>query len=251
MEVGAASWRIAISQTPEDASLHFWALRSYYELQDYGSAVTHGERAVKLEPHNAEYHRWLGRAYGAKAEESRSFSIARKVKQAFEAAVHLAPMSIAARRYLMQFLAEAPWIVGGDKTRAKEQVEAISKIDAAEGHLARGAYLAAEKKWQEAEQEYSAALDARPNQIESYMEVAGFFEDRKNAHEIERAVDAARHIDPRDPRLNYYTAVGLILRRNELPTAEKLLRSYVANVPLRSDYPSHTAAEQWLSRIGR
>src|SRR5213593_5253507 len=123
----------ALSQTPEDASLHFWALRSYYELQDYGSAVTHGERAVKLEPHNAEYHRWLGRAYGAKAEESRSVSIARKVKQAFEAAVHLSPMSIGAHRDLMQFLAEAPWIVGGDKTRAKEQVEAISKIDAAEG----------------------------------------------------------------------------------------------------------------------
>src|SRR5213076_2140593 len=97
-------------------------------------------------------------AYGAKAEESRSFFIARKVKQAFEAAVHLAPMSIAARRDLMQFLAEAPWIVGGDKTGAREQIEAISKIDAAEGHLARGAYLAADKKWQEAEQEYSAAL---------------------------------------------------------------------------------------------
>ena len=241
----------ALSQTPEDASLHFWALRSYYELQDYGSAVTHGERAVKLEPHNAEYNRWLGRAYGAKAEESRSFFIARKVKQAFEAAVHLAPMSIAARRDLMQYLAEAPWIVGGDKIKAREQIEAISKIDAVEGHLARGVYLAADKKWQEAEQEYSAALDARPKQIESYMEVAGFFEDRKNAHEIQRAVDAAKHIDPKDPRLDYYTAVGLILRRNELPTAERLLRSYVANVPQRSDYPSHRAAEQWLSRIGR
>jgi len=83
------------------------------------------------------------------------------------------------------------------------------------------------------------------------MEVAGFFEDRKNAHEIQRAVDAAKHIDPKDPRLDYYTAVGLILRRNELPTAEKLLRSYVATVPQRSDYPSHRAAEQWLSRIGR
>ena len=83
------------------------------------------------------------------------------------------------------------------------------------------------------------------------MEVAGFFEDRKNAHEIQRAVDAAKHIDPKDPRLDYYTAVGLILRRNELPTAERLLRSYVANVPQRSDYPSHRAAEQWLSRIGR
>jgi len=152
---------------------------------------------------------------------------------------------------LMQYLAEAPWIVGGDKIKAREQIEAISKIDAVEGHLARGVYLAADKKWQEAEQEYSAALDARPNQIGSYMEVAGFFEDRKNAHEIQRAVDAAKHIDPKDPRLDYYTAVGLILRRNELPTAERLLRSYVANVPQRSDYPSHRAAEQWLSRIGR
>src|SRR3989442_13051962 len=241
----------ALSEAPQDSSLHYWALRSYYELQDYENAVTSGEKAVKLDPQNAEYNRWLGRAYGARAEQSRSFFLARKVKQAFEAAVHLAQMSIAARRDLMQYLAEAPWIVGGDKTGAREQIEAISKIDAAEGHLARGAYLAADKKWQEAEQEYSAALDARPNQIESYMEVAGFFEDRKNAHEIQRAVDAAKHIDPKDPRLDYYTAVGLILRRNELPTAEKLLRSYVATVPQRSNYPSHRAAEQWLSRIGR
>src|SRR5438046_7544193 len=99
----------ALSQTPEDASLHFWALRSYYELQDYGSAVTHGERAVKLEPHNAEYNRWLGRAYGAKDEESRSFFIARKVKQAFEAAVHMALMSIEARSDLMKFLEDVRW----------------------------------------------------------------------------------------------------------------------------------------------
>src|SRR5205809_7459315 len=55
--------RAALCQTPADASLHFWALRSYYELQDYGSAVTHGERVVQLEPHTAEYNRWLGRAY--------------------------------------------------------------------------------------------------------------------------------------------------------------------------------------------
>src|SRR5438034_11433376 len=68
----------ALSQTPEDASLHFWALRSYYELQDYGSAVTHGERAVTLEPHNAAYNRRPGRASGAKAEESRRFLIARR-----------------------------------------------------------------------------------------------------------------------------------------------------------------------------
>jgi len=241
----------ALSETPKDPALHYWALRSYYELRDFENAVTHGETAVKLDPQNAEYTRWLGRAYGAKAEESRSFFLARKVKQAFEAAVHLAPTSIAARRDLMQYLVEAPWIVGGDKGKAREQVDAISKMDPVQGHLARGAFFAADKQWKLAEGEYEAALDNRPQLIDSYMEVAEFFTDRQDAQALDRAIEAARRIDSKDPRLEYYTAVSLILRRNDLPTAEKLLRLYVANVPERSDYPSHKSAQEWLSRVGR
>jgi tetratricopeptide (TPR) repeat protein len=241
----------ALSEAPKDASLHYWALRSYYELRDYDNAVTYGEKAVMLDPQNAEYTRWLGRAYGGKAEQSHSFFLARKVKQAFEAAVHLAPTDIPARRDLMQFLAEAPWIVGGDKQRAKEQVQAISKMDLAEGHLAQGAYFAADKKWKEAEAEYTAALDARPRNVESYLEAAQFFADRKDVLQLDRAVNAARLIDARDPRLDYYSAVSLILRHNQLSAAEKILQSYVANVPQRSDYPSHKQAQEWLSIIGR
>src|SRR6266850_65809 len=192
----------ALSEAPQDSSLHYWALRSYYELQDYENAVTFGEKAVKLDPQNAEYNRWLGRAYG-------------------------------------------------DKQKAREQIEAISKIDPIEGHLARGAYFAADKKWKEAEAEYVAVLDAPPHAIDDYMEAAQFFVDRKDAQQIERAVEAARSIDSKDPRLDYYKAVSLILRRSDTPTAEKLLKSYVANVPQRSDYPSHNSAREWLSRNGK
>src|SRR5204862_1820218 len=138
----------------------------YYELKDYDNAVTHGEKAVKLDPQNAEYNRWLGRAYGGKAEESHSFFVARKVKQAFEAAVHLAPASIQARRDLMEFLAEAPWIVGGDKQRAKEQIDVISRIDPTEGHLARASYFKSEKKWKLAETEYAAVLDEHSSSVD-------------------------------------------------------------------------------------
>jgi tetratricopeptide (TPR) repeat protein len=241
----------ALSSTPQDPALHYWALRSYYELRDYEKAVVHGETAVKLDPQNAEYNRWLGRAYGGKAEESHSFFLARKVKQAFEAAVHLAPTDIPARRDLMQFFAEAPWIVGGDKQKAKEQVEAISKMDTAEGHRARADFFAADKKWKEAEAEYLLAVDAHPRDIDAYMAAAEFFEGRRDARQIDRVLDAARRVDPMDPRVGYYSAVSLILQHNEPKTAERLLQAYLADVPQRSDYPSHKSAQEWLNRIGR
>src|SRR5262245_37199239 len=143
----------ALAQSPNDASIHYWIARSHYELRDYDKAVSYFESAVKLEPKNAEYNRWLGRAYGAKAEQSRSFFLARKVKQAFETAVRLAPGNIAARRDLMQYCVEAPWIVGGDKGKAREQIKAIADIDPLEGKLAQAAYLATEKQWKAAESE--------------------------------------------------------------------------------------------------
>jgi len=240
----------ALGEGQRDPSLHYWALRSYYELHDYEKAIAHGEAAVKLDPVNAEYNRWLGRAYGERAEENHSFFLARKVKQAFEAAVHLAPTDIPARRDLMEFFAQAPWIVGGDKQKAKEQIDAISKMDSVEGHLARGSYFKSEKKWKEAEAEYEAALDGESSRIDSYMEAAQYFEGRKDVQHIERAVGAASRLDAKDPRIAYFNAVILILKGNDLPTAEKLLRSYIADIPERSDYPSHKEAQEWLSRIG-
>ncbi len=240
----------ALSTTsPQAPALHFWLARTYYEMRDFDNAVNHAETAVKLDPQNAEYNRWLGRAYGEKADQSHSFFLARKVKQAFEAAVHLAPSSIAARRDLMQYLVEAPWIVGGDKQKAREQIDAIAKLDAVEGRLARATYFSADKKWKEAETEYLAVIDARPAAIEPYMEAAHFFADRKDQPHLDRAIEAARRVGSRDPRVDYFHAISLILHRDQLPLAEKLLRSYIANVPEKSDFPSHHSAMEWLSRI--
>jgi tetratricopeptide (TPR) repeat protein len=245
-----ATLKPALDQSPSDAELHHWMARSYYELHSYDDAVTHAEAAVKLDPQNSEFSRWLGRIYGAKAELSHSFFLARKVKQAFEAAVRLAPASIAARRDLLQYCLEAPWIVGGDKDKARQQVEAISAIDSVQGHLAKAAFLAGDKQWKLAESEYVSVVDQHPSQIDAYMEAAGFFADRKDQKNLEKTLDAASRIDSRDPRLGYYHAVALILRGTDLPTAEQLLKGYISNVPEKSDYPSHHSASDWLQRIG-
>jgi len=238
----------ALEAAPQDAAVNYWLARSYYEQHNYEKAVTFAESAVKLAPQNADYQRWLGRAYGAKAEESRSFFLARKVKQAFEAAVRLAPRSIEARRDLMQYLAEAPWIVGGDKSKAREQVQAISQLDPMEGRLAQAAYLCTQKKWSDAQTEYLAVMDQQPVRIEAYMEAAEFFADRKDPSNLDRVLAGAGRVNSHDPRLDFYRAVVFILRGTERPTAEKLLAAYIANVPERSDYPSHNQAKAWLQQ---
>jgi tetratricopeptide (TPR) repeat protein len=233
--------------TPEDPPINYWLARSFYEEKNYDQAIAYGEQAVKTASENAEYHRWLGRAYGAKAEQSHSFFLARKVKKAFETAVNLAPLNIAARRDLLQYLVEAPWLVGGDKAKAKQQIELIAELDPIQGRLARAAFFSAEKKWKEAEVEYLAVLDQRPDHIDPYMEAADFFADRKDANNLDRVL---AHIEPlgvRDPRRDFYRAVVLVLRRADLPFADALLDSYVKNVPERSDYPSHKSALTWLA----
>jgi tetratricopeptide (TPR) repeat protein len=232
--------------TPDDPDIDYWLERSYYEKQNYDEAIACGERAVSA-AQNAEYYRWLGRAYGAKAEQSHSFFLARKVKKAFEMAVNLAPSNIAARRDLIEYLVEAPWIVGGDKEKAKQHIEFVAKLDSIQGRLARAGLFWAEKKWKDAEHEYLAALNQHPGNIDAYIEAADFFAHRRDANNLERVVADAAVIAIRDPRVDFYRAVVLILRRTDLPTAGALLHSYVANVPERSDYPSHAAALKWLS----
>ena len=239
----------ALEKSANSASLHYWMARTNYEMRNYDEAVKHAELAVKFAPEDAEYNRWLGRAYGAKAEESHSFFLARKVKQAFEAAVKLAPGNIAARRDLMQYCVEAPWIVGGDKEKAKQQIAAIAAIDPIEGRLARAAYLKAEEQWRPAESEYLAILDQHPTHIGPYMEAAEFFADRKDVNNLERAIDGASRVDSGDARVGYYRAVALILRGIDAATAERLMKSYVASVPEKSDYPSHKSAMDWLARL--
>jgi tetratricopeptide (TPR) repeat protein len=240
-----------------DPDIWYWLGRSYYEKGNYADAVMYLEKASEASPQNAEYQRWLGRAYGGQAERSHSFILARKVRKAFETAVSIDPNNINARRDFMQYLVEAPWIVGGDKDRAKQQVDAIARLDPLQGRLARAAFLSTEKRWKEAELEYLAAIDQHSVEIGPYLEAAEFFAARRDANNLDRAIRAAEATRLLDPHLDFYRAVVLVLRRTDVTAAESLLHRYIDNVPERSDYPSHNVARYWLqmaqtpSRVNR
>jgi tetratricopeptide (TPR) repeat protein len=244
------SLQTAISQNASSPEVYYWLGRSYYELRDFDNSVTHAEKAVFLDAKNSLYHQWLGRAYGGKADRDRSFFLAKKVKKELLEAVRLNPSNIEARMDLEDFCINAPWIVGGNKDEAHEQVDAIAALDAMEGHVARAKYeMEAMKRPDAADAEYRMILASKSNRVEPYLEAAAFFEKQNKLGDMESAIQQAEQINAKDPRIAFFQAAQWILSGTETAHAEEYLKSYLASAPERSDWPPHAAAREWLGRL--
>ena len=240
----------AVAGNLSSAPLFYWLGRAYYETRDWNNAVEQLEKAVSIDPKNSVYHQWLGRSYGGEADRDRSFSDAKKVKSEFKEAVSLDPSNIAARRDLAEYCLDAPWIAGGSKDEALEQVNAIAAIDPVAGHLARALYdREGLKNPDDAENELRQVLAAKPKSPEPYFEVADFYRQLNKPADMGTAIDAAAQVSPNDPRLAFFRGVAAVLANANLPSGERDLKSYLASTPDRSDWPSHAAAREWLGRL--
>ena len=146
---------------PDDPAANHHLARLALRRGDDATAARLLERAVKAEPGVAEHHRWLGRAYAQAALHAsllRRASLAGRIRSAFERAVELDPRSVDARMDLLRFYVAAPGIAGGSVRRAREQAEAIARLDAVPGHIARGIVAEKENDDARAEREYRTAL---------------------------------------------------------------------------------------------
>src|SRR6202012_1180869 len=107
---------------PGDAEAHNLLCRVYYQEEHWDDAIRECETAVKLMPMDSEYHLWLGRAEGEKADAIHSikaFGLAKKVRDEFERAVQLDGGNVDALSDLGEFYTAAPGIVGGGKRKAQ------------------------------------------------------------------------------------------------------------------------------------
>jgi tetratricopeptide (TPR) repeat protein len=246
------SLKAAAAQSPNDAPLHFLLGLSYYQLHDFPRAVANFERCVELAKDNSQYHDWLGRASGRRAEESKflsAMSWARKSHREFELAVDLNPANFEAQRDLIRFEIYAPGIVGGGDDRAQKQIEELEKIDALQGKLARGEFLSSRKRFAESDALFAMILGSKSDQIGVYLEVAEYYRDRQNAPKMGEAIAAAESIGAKDPRLNYYRGVFLVMSGITPAKAESSLNTYLNTVPDDADFPPHSSAHEWLGKL--
>ncbi len=211
----------------------------------------HAERGTQIDPKNSLYHLWLARSYGEQADREHSFSLARKVKKEFEEAVQLDPSNTPARRDLEEFNIQAPWIVGGNKDAAGEQVRCHCRARSGAGaSCAREIrYRARSRKmtWPRASTSWCWRrkwIASNPTlKLRDSMPTSGaerkwsprFRPPKRSSPEIRASDTTGRS--------------NVFLPATQASTAEPLLKSYLANTPDRSDWPSHASAREWLGRL--
>src|SRR5882724_1680608 len=246
--------RSEISKNSSDPALHYWLAKCAFELLDDDLAFNSAERAVELEPKNADYHYFLGTVSGYKADHSNWFSglsLARKAQREFLAAVEINPNKLDAQRDLISYYIPAPGIAGGGDDKAQAQITQLDALHPVQARLARMELYENRKKWFEAANEAKAVLVAKPRLLKPYLEVAEYFQNREDSTEIRNAVAAIPRDVAADPHVDYYRAVANVIAGENLQEAEKAIRSYLMKSPppRRDDHVTLGDAHSWLGRI--
>jgi tetratricopeptide (TPR) repeat protein len=244
--------KTAAASEQNNGDVYVLLARSYLELNQYDAAVNSAEKAVAINPKNSDYHRWLGEAYGAKADHASmmsAYSLARKTQKEFAAAVDLDAHNFDAQQDLIEYDCTAPGMVGGGEEKSQPLIEKLMAMDAAEGHYATGICRAQKKNYEAADAEFTKALESKPKTAKRVYDIGDYFLQRKNGEKLLVVARAGEDLAPRDPRGKFYRGVALILQNEKPAEAEKLLHDYLELAPMNSEYPRPWVAHYWLGRL--
>jgi len=188
-------------------------------LEQWDAAASECDQAVRLDPQNSDYHMWLGRALGEKADRASflsAFSLAKRVRTEFEESVRLNPRNADALNDLGEFYRQAPGIVGGGIEKAQGVAAQLDKLDPARAHELRG-YIAEQQK------DYDTAQ--RWTEMESAV------------HSGEAAAERDKHSG-----LALYDGASLLTETNRDPAlAAKMLDEYLDGSGKTEEAPAFVA----------
>jgi Tfp pilus assembly protein PilF len=228
------------------AELKFWLGKSCLKARKWDDAVKEMEKAVKMEPSNAMYHLWLGRAYGARAEHRIvGYNDARRLLKEFKKAAELAPDNITIRFDLLEYYAQAPGIVGGSKDKARREAEEISKLKSVRGYTARATIYEREKKWDLAKKEYMQATLDFPNDADTHKDMAQFLFDREDYENALSNVRKALELHDSSKQSRLLAAASQVRLGRSLEEAGNTLLGLAAG-PLQDEDPAFENVYYWL-----
>lgn len=206
------------------------------------------ENWVKNEPESAAAWHTRGVVMAQQAQNAffSALSYAGKSLESFEKAVELEPDSLKYRNALMQFYLMAPSMAGGDDEKALAQIEAIEKIDPAQGMLAKIGYFRQHEQDEQAGELLQEALAKYPNNADVLV-YAGFQEQRNENYEkalflFEQAAAGESKEGDASVMALYQIGRTSVLAETQLDDGIEALRQY-----LKSELPENAPGVHWAN----
>lgn len=237
----------------EEASKDYAAARYLlgriaYDQKKYDESAEFFEQATEANDKIADYHNWLGNAYGAIAQNAGVFKqgmLAPKMKSAWEKAIALDAKNLDARFSLIQYYTQAPGFMGGSFEKAREMANQIKAINPAQGHRAMGIVMTKDKKFAEAEMEYLEMVKVDP----AFMPVlSNFYVNQKQFDKAFALYEELVKKNPSDMGLLYQIGKTSAVSGMKLERGEECLRKYLTYSPKQNE-PSIAGANMRLAQI--
>lgn len=225
--------------------------RIFLREGNYDKAIDWLEKAVDLNETKSDYHLWLGRAYGIKAQRAgllKKASAARNVKKSFERAVELNPDNLDARMGLVQFYQMAPGIMGGSKDKANEQAEAIKQRNTHQGHLAFGVIYMMNEEYALAEQQFQAAIAANPGNTQPYYSLGYLYSRQKQFDKATELFENLLKLHPEEVSSYFHLGRIAVMSGKNLDQGEANLKKYL-QTEHSDERPSFAFAHLLLGHI--
>ncbi len=233
---------------PKDGAVFELMGRDYYMQADYRRATDVLEKAVQMDPFNAEYALWSGRAWGRRAETSSPFTApayASKARQYLEKSVQLNPTNLDAQSDLFEYYLDAPGFLGGGLDKAQTTAERMTQISPADGQWAEAKLAEKRKESRTAEAHLRRAVELAPQQVGKIIDLARFLMKQGRYQEAEQSFERADKVAPNSPRVVYARACVYVEAHRNLDVARELLKRYMT-MDLQPDDPPKAQAAKLL-----
>jgi len=232
----------ALKENANDAQALNLRCRVFYAEERWDDAIDSCNRAVQIDGKNSNYHMWLGRAYGKKAQRvsfMAAYKLAKLIRVEFETAASLDPKNGAALSDLGEYYTDAPSVLGGGHAKAEGIARQLDGFDPVRALELRAEIAEANKDYADAEKILRTKISASHSSAQSWMDLGSFYGRTERWDEMVAALESGAVAADKDHGPALADGAATLMKTGREPKlAIEWMRAYLASDALSEEQPA-------------